>query len=831
MLMRYWALLFHCFIFHNFVRAESSSSWQTWGPYRPNLYFGVRPQIPESLLMGLMWANGTDKAGLLNSIRDTCEQDEGMRYGWSIYDTRTGGSQALYDEALHLDLSVDFIKTQDGKTWAVKVTGSPRSDAPSDLKTAIIIHVAVEQSTNHPPNILTCGMAGQAEAMCSGDVTGLGQFSLRTVQDVRNKVLGSAVVKSVQVPEAEIWQAKSVFKNHVYDVKNLESDGVGNMHFIQTTFEGAFTITLTYHDSESDPISSDDFQRTMNDLQSSFSTDIQRVFPRSAPFDYEKFTPFTHYLLSNLLGGMGFFHGDSRADLTHAPEYEETEPMFWEAAKQAMARADISTTNATSLVSFVPSRPFFPRGFLWDEGFHLLLVIEWDLDLAVSVLQSWLSLMDDDGWIGREQILGPEARSKVPREFQTQYPHYANPPTLLLLFNVLVSKLANRSKYTGHRSKYMASSQEASALLKKLYPLLSRHYEWFRRTQSGDFGGDYPRPDDTIEGEGYRWRGRTPEHTLTSGLDDYPRANPPHPSELHVDALTWVGASARALHQVAELLGQESDASMYQQHLTNIEHNLDILYWNDAEKVYCDSTTTVGTRNSPKYEHVCHLGYVSLFPLLLGFMDAKHKHLPDILDLLSDTSKLWSPYGLRSLSKTDPNYGKNENYWRGPIWVNINVLAILSLHKIGHEDLKDGETPSEIQMRALSLGSNLRKALVTTVYDGWEATGFAWEQYSDESGEGSRSRAFTGWTADVILVMGLDFGEHISKSTHLKPFHSTAVFGAAVLAVLILAFIIVFRRCLTIAAMRVMQWRNLRHPPGYQQIPVDLDEFGSVSRA
>ncbi len=26
-----------------------------WGTYRPNLYFGTRPRLPESLLTGLMW--------------------------------------------------------------------------------------------------------------------------------------------------------------------------------------------------------------------------------------------------------------------------------------------------------------------------------------------------------------------------------------------------------------------------------------------------------------------------------------------------------------------------------------------------------------------------------------------------------------------------------------------------------------------------------------------------------------------------------------------------------------------------------------------------------
>jgi len=35
--------------------ARQNNQSLLWGPYRPNLYFGVRPRIPESLMTGLMW--------------------------------------------------------------------------------------------------------------------------------------------------------------------------------------------------------------------------------------------------------------------------------------------------------------------------------------------------------------------------------------------------------------------------------------------------------------------------------------------------------------------------------------------------------------------------------------------------------------------------------------------------------------------------------------------------------------------------------------------------------------------------------------------------------
>jgi Glycosyl hydrolase family 63 C-terminal domain len=72
--------------------------------------------------------------------------------------------------------------------------------------------------------------------------------------------------------------------------------------------------------------------------------------------------------LSNLIGGMGYFSGS---------ELIETSP-----ADPALSRPQLSAPSPPGvLFTAVPSRPFFPRGFLWDEGFHQLLLSEWDIDL------------------------------------------------------------------------------------------------------------------------------------------------------------------------------------------------------------------------------------------------------------------------------------------------------------------------------------------------------------------------------------------------------------------------------------------------------------------
>ena len=106
-------------------RANNSQSL-LWGPYRPNLYFGLRPRIPQSLLTGLMWF-GTQNYQSISRVRHACDQmDELDSYSWTEYDAREGGVQILKDSQNNVKLTTEFLKVAGGGhggSWAARIKG------------------------------------------------------------------------------------------------------------------------------------------------------------------------------------------------------------------------------------------------------------------------------------------------------------------------------------------------------------------------------------------------------------------------------------------------------------------------------------------------------------------------------------------------------------------------------------------------------------------------------------------------------------------------------------------------------------------------------------
>ncbi len=78
---------------------------------------------------------------------------------------------------------------------------------------------------------------------------------------------------------------------------------------------------------------------------------------------------------------------------------------------------------------------------------------KWDPAISRDVLAHWLDLINSQGWIAREQILGQEARARVPEEFMVQNPDAANPPTLFLVLADMARGLQAAAEGSSSRSK------------------------------------------------------------------------------------------------------------------------------------------------------------------------------------------------------------------------------------------------------------------------------------------------------------------------------------------------------------------------------------------
>ena len=666
-------------------------------------------------------------------------------YGWERYDPRFGGIQTIHDAGNQIDITTSFVKIPEagekGGHWGVRISGAPWKDAPSDLKTTVVFYAAVEGQglsrleALHTQEEKEVGYEG--DVVIDGENPGVGDFKIVVTGDGgrsnnhpihghpsgMDKTLDRTFVYSSLIPEEALWQSKPVlfalmkeqideyFEKYtqenmpppfqLYTIKN--NPGVGNVQVIQKVFEGPFEFDVLFSSKDAPKeMTSADLTTRLETATATFEKRFREIFKPQAPYSIKKYIPFSESLLSNLLGGIGYFYGDWKVDRSYAPEYEEENEGFWEEAAEARVRAEIETEGPSELFSSIPSRPFFPRGFLWDEGFHLMPIIDWDLDLTLEIVKSWFNLIDDEGWIAREQILGAEARSKVPPEFQVQYPHYANPPTLFFVLSDFVTKLQESASIPtdsdGQHFPQLKEKASAAEYLQELYPLLRRHYRWFRRTQQGDLKS-YDRNAFSTK-EGYRWRGRTPTHVLPSGLDDYPRAQPPHPGELHIDAISWVGLMAKSLYQIAQYIGEEDDATEYSNQLEAIRKNIDDLHWDEKAGVFCDATIDEFEENV----HVCHKGYISLFPFMVGLLDKDSPKIGKLLDLISDPEELWSSHGVRSLSKSHELYGTGENYWRSPVWVNMNYLILLRLQVSSQVSLTQ---PDKELMRRRNLHNHL----------------------------------------------------------------------------------------------------------------------------
>ena len=179
-----------------------------WGPYRPNVYFGMRARTPDSPLIGLMWAPLHDGDIVDSDLRHTCEQADHMRgYGWTEYDVRHGGMQTLHDAENGLDMETSLVmpeRDEQRGSWAARVKVSPAAGTDKAINSTIILYIGLGTSHLTPPSALKCKVSSGI-VRCVGSTPRIGDFQL----SMSRVGVGSSVdVWGSSVSDDNVWQAK-----------------------------------------------------------------------------------------------------------------------------------------------------------------------------------------------------------------------------------------------------------------------------------------------------------------------------------------------------------------------------------------------------------------------------------------------------------------------------------------------------------------------------------------------------------------------------------------------------------------------------------------------
>ena len=165
-----------------------------------------------------------------------------------------------------------------------------------------------------------------------------------------------------------------------------------NTFFVQLTLtqpqaNEVFSFDIIYQSDSSNDQREQDltgyyFNEEITRLQKQFDDKFENIFQLKNKQNMDaKKIQFAKSTLSNLIGGISYFTGKSLVAKAHQKVPDE----YW----------------TTSLYTAVPSRSFFPRGFLWDEGFHNLLIARWNKNITIDILSHWFDMLNDNGWIPR----------------------------------------------------------------------------------------------------------------------------------------------------------------------------------------------------------------------------------------------------------------------------------------------------------------------------------------------------------------------------------------------------------------------------------------------
>ncbi|KAG8811250.1 Processing alpha glucosidase I, partial [Serendipita sp. 400] len=213
----------------NGAQLESDQSL-LWGTYRPNLYFGLRPRLPQSLMSGLMWF-GTQDYTQFQNIRHDCSQSDNLdAYTWTEHDMRQGGVEIIKDGQNNVEIKIEWIKVPGGMhggSWAARISGKPIVIG-KPLRISMIYYFGLEGLGSLDWESEQDDDGVTEPVHLSGSTPDLGQFNIRIEDGPDNRFtkyggrsedfksrIGKTHYFGTGMSAGDVWKAKEYLYQHL----------------------------------------------------------------------------------------------------------------------------------------------------------------------------------------------------------------------------------------------------------------------------------------------------------------------------------------------------------------------------------------------------------------------------------------------------------------------------------------------------------------------------------------------------------------------------------------------------------------------------------------
>jgi len=812
--------------------SDSHNAKYLWGTYKPNLYFSMKQKEKETPVFGLMWyglqnnlqkKNNPPKVDIDTLLRHECTKNNNIKYYWPYHNGIDYANEIINDIDNNISLNIKNVKTFYSikeQSWITIISGKKIQKVKKSGNLGLILYFSLEEfsldkkvifnpqklsETNY--KLIETRLGDEIEKFEVEVIEGKNDLKYSGFQKYRKGYQYNWRVKQFILDDLKKVQEDFVSKKKQYSYipfDELAKTKQPNIVAIQLVFSmdemknDEFEIIVRYSNNLSkEKETKENLNKLINQRTNGFNKKFNELFKLK---NIEKFKNNNKYILdesnseslqqmskealSNILGGIGYYFGN----IKESDNGDDTQ-------------------SEKGLFTASPCRSYFARGFLWDEGFHQLIISKWDIELSLDMVNTWLDTMDKEGWIPREQIRGNEAENQVPSEFINQDRLIANPPTLLFPIKIFI----NNYKYFKDTNDKNYGLKE---LLIKFYKKLKLWLNWFENTQRSPM---FKKKGDKYKYI-YQWNKRDGSHNFPSGFDDLPRGMTPNDEENHLDLNIWLLELEKTLHLLSTFFDKEN-INFYEKNILERKKNIKDKLFSKELNMYSDYLgpqfkrisinkyprkvfpylwrndnqcgenvkNPIGTKAecNPYSDSPCcsefgwcgstsnhcncekcsrslkleerreyknkentynpHIGYINLFPLFFG--DFGKEELGDLFKYLNNKNEFMSDYGIRSLVKNDLLYHTGDDYWRGKIWIQINYLTLSGLYKYYKEKDKDAE----------KIYDKVRSGTIKAIYNSWVKTHTFYENYDDISGKGVMNNPFNGWTSTILLIISENY--------------------------------------------------------------------------